>query len=143
MAAAHQQGAKQSQKDAQPSGTTLSEENCMRYSSDQCLIMLLAPGHPTPRQTFRKLNKCSVPQLVLSLVTIGELQVSLPCVLTSCGIHYTLDVASEMPLCFITFTMDKFASVGLPSLSQQMLALDATTSINSEQNQPPASPRSY
>ena len=58
------------------------------------------PGHPTPRQTFRKLNKCSILQLILSLVTIRELQMPLPCVLTSCGIHYTPDVASEMPLCF-------------------------------------------
>ena len=53
----------------------------------------------------------------LLLVTIGELQVPLPCVPTSCGIHYTLDVASGMLLCFIRFTMDKFASVCLPSLS--------------------------
>ena len=43
-----------------------------------------------------------------------------------------LDVASEMSLYFVRFTMDKFASVCLPSLSQQMLALDATMSINSE-----------
>ena len=37
--------------------------------------------------------------------------------------------------------MDKFASsqVCLPSLSQQMLGLDATTSINLEHYQPPAS----
>ena len=96
------------------------------------LNMLLAPGHPTPRQTFRKLNKWSVPQLVLSLVTIGELQVPLPCVLTSCGIHCTLDVAPDMPLCFVRFTMDNFASVCLSSLSLQMLALNATTSINPE-----------
>ena len=78
---------------------------------NQCLSMLLAPGHPTPRHTFRKLNECSVPQLILSLVTIGKLKVSLPCVLTSCGMHCILVIASEMPLCFMRFTMDKFASV--------------------------------
>ena len=99
MAATHQRGAKQSQKDARPNqentacGTTRSGEN----SFNRRLGMLLAPGHLTPRQTFRKLN---VPELVLSLVTIGELQVLLPCVLTSCGIHYSSDVASEMAHCF-------------------------------------------
>ena len=49
-------------------------------------------------------------------------------VLTSCGIHCILDVASDISLCFISlcfirFTMDKFASICLPSLPQQMFAL--------------------
>ena len=73
MTAAHQQCAKQSQKDARPNrentacGTTPSEENCIRgtrptnpsvryldlvtphtrYSSDQPFSTLLGPGHPT------------------------------------------------------------------------------------------------
>ena len=74
---------------------------------------------PHTKTDIQKVEQVQRPQLVLSLVTIGELQVPLPCVLTSCGIHCIIDVAS--------------------SLSLQMLALNNTTSINSEYYQPPAS----
>ena len=102
------------------------------------LSMLFAPRQDT-KTDIQKVEQVQHLQLVVSLVTIGELQVPLPCALTSCGIHCIPDVASDMPLCFVKFTMDNFASVCLSSLSLQMLALNATTSINSEHYQPPAS----
>ena len=94
---------------------------------------------PHTKTDIQKVEQVQRPQLVLSLVTIGELQVPLPCRLPSCGIHCILDVASDMPLCFVRFTMDNYASVCLSSLSLQMLALNVTTSITSEHYQPPAS----
>ena len=45
---------------------------------------------------LRKLNKCSISQLVLSLVTIGELQVSL-----SCEIHHG-QVRISLPTIIVT-----------------------------------------
>ena len=120
--------------------TARDREHCMwqrtlRCLSDRCLSVLLAPGHPTARQTFRKLNKCSNPRLVLSLVTIGELK-------CHCAnlMYNTLHARHCIRDANLFYKIHHGqVRISLPTLSQQTLTLVTPTSINSEHYQPPAS----
>ena len=124
--------------------------NKMQNKDRKTLSLIKRTLHAAPRQVEKTAYEVLVrptlqsatctwsPQLVLSLVTIGELQVPLPCVLTSCGIHYKLDVASEMPHCF--FKIHHGVRISLPTT---IVTADAPTrrhrGYKLRNYQPPAS----